>query len=66
MSELKRRIERRKKSCRHPGTWSWFTPLTTGTTRVFCCQCGKWADEIRAVKPHAAAMALQRELGGAA
>jgi hypothetical protein len=54
----------RKNSCRHPSHWSWFKPLNRGSTRVFCADCGKWADEIRAAKPRADAMALQRQLDG--
>ena len=55
----------KRKSCRHPGTWSWFTPLLRGHTRVWCVGCAKWADEIRAARPRADAMALQRQLDGA-
>jgi len=55
----------KRKSCRHPGTWSWFKPLNRGHTRVWCVGCAKWADEIRAAKPRADAMALQRQLDGA-
>ena len=65
MSRTKPCVVSRKKSCRHPDLWSWFKPLNRGSTRVFCVGCGRWADEIRAAKPHAAAIALQRQLDGA-
>jgi len=58
-------VVNRRKSCRHPGLWSWFTPLNRGHTRVFCVGCAKWADEIRAAGPRADAIALQRQLDGA-